>query len=69
MFSHAFIVFCHGSFTVIISFFQTSLNCFSLSRGSIGNKHSASKVGIRFVYTLPSTVSTLWDYTWYAIVV
>lgn len=41
-------------------FFWTTLNCYSLNRGSMGNDLSTSKVRLRSAYTLPSQDPTLW---------
>lgn len=44
-----------------------ALDCFSLTRWSIGNNLPTSEIGVRFAYTLPSPSPdpTLWDYTRY----
>lgn len=61
------IVFCHDFFISVILFPVMLWIVFSLSRESIKNSLSNSKVGVRLAYTLPSSDPILWDYTRYVV--
>uniref|UniRef100_A0A0V0HNT8 Putative ovule protein n=1 Tax=Solanum chacoense TaxID=4108 RepID=A0A0V0HNT8_SOLCH len=54
MFCHAFCSNLSWFLHLRYFFFRTTLNCFSMNQGSKGNSLSTTKVGIRYVFILPS---------------